>query len=161
MSAPLTVNPPTPPSPDEAAAPRPINPVFQRIVWTVLTLVIVGIVGLFVRQQWNGVVQRRGQATLDRFNTIRDFELVERSGQPFRSAESLRGKVWVANFFFTTCPGPCLAMNARMAEVQDAIRRKNDEVRLVSFTFTRSTTRRKRCAVTPSVSRPARGPGIS
>ena len=132
MSAPPTVNSPS--SPPDAAVAQPINPLFQRIVWTALVLVILGIIGLFVRQQWNGVVQRRGMATLDRFNTVRDFELVERSGQPFRSAESLRGKVWVANFFFTTCPGPCLAMNARMAEVQDAIRRKNDEVRLVSFT---------------------------
>ena len=132
MPTPVTVEPPTPPG--AAVSPAPINPLFQRIVWTALVLVILVIVGLFVRQQWRGVVQRRGTATLDQFKTIRDFELVERNGQPFHSAESLRGKVWVANFFFTTCPGPCLAMNARMAEVQDAIRRKNDEVRLVSFT---------------------------
>ena len=131
MSEPTTLKQPTQPS---AAEPASINPVFQRVVWTVLVLIIVGIIALFVRQQWTGVVQRRGTTKLDRFNTVRDFELVERTGQPFRNSESLRGKVWVANFFFTSCPGPCLEMNARMAEVQEAIRRKNDEVRLVSFT---------------------------
>ena len=41
---------------------------------------------------------------------ITDFELTERSGQPFRSAE-MKGKVWVANYFFTTCAGTCLTMN--------------------------------------------------
>ena len=129
MPAPVTIDPPTPP---DAVAPAPINPTFQRLIWAALALLILGIVVLFVRQQWQGA-ERRGFATLDRFNTIPDFQLVERSGQPFRSAESLRGKVWVANFFFTTCPGPCLEMNARMAQVQEAIRRKNDQVRLVSF----------------------------
>lgn len=136
MPAPVTETPPTPP---DAFTPAPVNATFQRLIWTALALLIVGIVALFVRQQWRGAVaqgeqERRHGGTLDRFNTIPDFELTERSGQPFRSAESLRGKVWVANFFFTTCPGPCLAMNARMAEVQEAIRPKNDEVRLVSFT---------------------------
>ena len=121
MPAPATIEPPTPP---DAVVPAPINPTFQRFIWGALTLLILGIVVLFVRQQWRGA-ERRGFATLDRFNTIPDFELVERTGQPFRSAESL--------FFFTTCPGPCLEMNARMAQVQEAIRRRNDQVRLVSF----------------------------
>ena len=131
MPAPATVEPPTPP--DAAFTPAPINPRFQRFVWGALVLLIAGILALFARQQWKNA-ERRGFATLDRFNTIPDFTLTERSGQPFRSAEALRGKVWVANFFFTSCPGPCLAMNARLAEVQEAIRQKNDEVRLVSFT---------------------------
>jgi cytochrome oxidase Cu insertion factor (SCO1/SenC/PrrC family) len=41
---------------------------------------------------------------------ITDFELTERSGKPFRSAE-MAGKVWVATYFFTTCPGTCLKVN--------------------------------------------------
>ncbi len=130
MSAPVTVEPPTPP---DAVVFRPVNPAFQRLVWGALVLLIVGILVMFIRQQWIGA-ERRTFVALDRLNTIPDFELVERSGQPFRSVGSLRGKVWVANFFFTTCPGPCLAMNAKMAELQEAIRRKNDELRLVSFT---------------------------
>lgn len=132
MSSPVTLEPPTPPS-APVTPPRPLNPVFQRVVWGALALLIVGILALFVRQQWQGA-ERRGFATLDRFRTIPDFQLTERSGEPFRNVDKLRGKVWVANFFFTSCPGPCLAMNGRMAEVQEAIRRKNDEVRLVSFT---------------------------
>ncbi len=42
-----------------------------------------------------------------------DFELTERSGQPFRSSDML-GKVWVSTFFFTTCPGACPRLNANI-----------------------------------------------
>jgi len=41
---------------------------------------------------------------------IKDFELTERSGKPFRSAD-MRGQVWVATYFFTTCPGNCIRLN--------------------------------------------------
>jgi len=41
---------------------------------------------------------------------LTDFELTERSGRPFRSAD-MRGRVWVVTYFFTTCPGSCLQLN--------------------------------------------------
>lgn len=44
---------------------------------------------------------------------LTEFELTERSGKPFRSAD-MRGKVWVATYFFTTCPGQCLRLNANI-----------------------------------------------
>ncbi|MEM8945626.1 MAG: SCO family protein [Planctomycetota bacterium] len=44
---------------------------------------------------------------------LQDFELPERSGKKFRSAD-MDGKVWVTTFFFTTCPGPCTRLNERI-----------------------------------------------
>jgi protein SCO1/2 len=44
---------------------------------------------------------------------IKDFELTERSGKPFRSSD-MHGRVWVATYFFTTCPGQCLRLNANL-----------------------------------------------
>jgi cytochrome oxidase Cu insertion factor (SCO1/SenC/PrrC family) len=44
---------------------------------------------------------------------IKDFELTERSGKPFRSAD-MHGRVWVATFFYTSCPGQCLRVNANL-----------------------------------------------
>jgi cytochrome oxidase Cu insertion factor (SCO1/SenC/PrrC family) len=41
---------------------------------------------------------------------LTEFELTERSGKPFRTAD-MRGKVWVATYFFTTCPGNCIRLN--------------------------------------------------
>ena len=59
------------------------------------------------------------------------FTLTERSGQPFDSA-SLLGKVWVADFFFTSCPGTCLMLSNRMKEIHRATA-KNGDVRFVSI----------------------------
>jgi protein SCO1/2 len=60
-----------------------------------------------------------------------DFALTERSGQTLRLAD-LAGKVWVADFFYTTCPGPCPMLSSRLSDVQKAL---GDEpgVRLVSI----------------------------
>jgi cytochrome oxidase Cu insertion factor (SCO1/SenC/PrrC family) len=44
---------------------------------------------------------------------LKEFELTERSGKPFRSLD-MRGRVWVASYFFTTCPGQCLRLNANI-----------------------------------------------
>ena len=44
---------------------------------------------------------------------LENFELTERSGQPFRSEEMI-GKVWVTSFFFSTCPGACPRLNANI-----------------------------------------------
>jgi protein SCO1/2 len=41
------------------------------------------------------------------------FQLVERNGKPYGSAE-LRGHIWVADFIFTTCPDICPALTAQM-----------------------------------------------
>jgi protein SCO1/2 len=59
------------------------------------------------------------------------FQLTAQSGQPFDS-KSLEGDIWVADFIFTTCPGPCPRMSAQMRGVQSAVAGMPD-VKLVSF----------------------------
>jgi cytochrome oxidase Cu insertion factor (SCO1/SenC/PrrC family) len=44
---------------------------------------------------------------------LTEFELAERSGKPFRSLD-MRGRVWVVSYFFTTCPGQCIRLNANL-----------------------------------------------
>lgn len=44
---------------------------------------------------------------------LEEFELTERSGEPFRSRDML-GKVWVTTFFFASCPGNCPRLNANI-----------------------------------------------
>ena len=66
------------------------------------------------------------------YGVIPDFKLTERSGKPIQLAD-LRGKVWIADFIFTHCAGPCPLMTTRMAGIQKSVLGLND-VRLVSFT---------------------------
>jgi protoheme IX farnesyltransferase len=61
------------------------------------------------------------------------FQFIAADGQPFDSAARLDGRVWVADFFFTSCQGPCPRMSSYMLRVQQATRQMPD-VQLVSFT---------------------------
>ena len=72
-----------------------------------------------------------GQKPLPMLFEVPEFTLTERSAQPFDSA-SLRGKVWVADFFFTSCPGTCLMLSKRMKEIHGATA-KNEDVRFISI----------------------------
>ena len=72
------------------------------------------------------------QPSLEILGDIPQFELVAQDGQPFHS-QVLAGKIWVADFIYTTCPGPCPRMTSQMREVQNAVLKLPD-VRLVSFT---------------------------
>jgi protein SCO1/2 len=70
---------------------------------------------------------------LPSYGAVPDFQLTAQDGQAFDS-KTLNGKVWVADFFFTTCPGPCPRMTSQMHEVQQSVA-KNRDVKLVSFTI--------------------------
>ena len=63
---------------------------------------------------------------------VPQFQLTAQTGQPFDS-HSLDGHIWVADFIYTTCTGPCPMMSSRMRHVQ-ASTVERPEVRLVSFT---------------------------
>ncbi|HEX6896462.1 MAG TPA: SCO family protein [Bryobacteraceae bacterium] len=66
------------------------------------------------------------------FYSVPGFELTAQDGQPFDS-RILAGNIWVADFIYTTCPGPCPRMTSQMHEVQNAVEKMPD-VKLVSFT---------------------------
>ena len=69
---------------------------------------------------------------LPRIYSVPPFALTERSGKPITNNE-LFGKIWVADFVYTTCPGPCPVISADMARIQKAV--ANDPmVQLVTFT---------------------------
>jgi len=79
---------------------------------------------------------RQHTASLEVLGDVPQFELISQDGQPFHS-QTLAGKIWVADFIYTTCPGPCPRMTSEMREVQDAVLKVpaiSSNVRLVSFT---------------------------
>ena len=61
------------------------------------------------------------QKVLPKFGKVGDFSLVNADGKDF-SSSSLEGKVWVANFMFTHCQGPCPMMTKRQGELHQAFR---------------------------------------
>jgi protein SCO1/2 len=63
---------------------------------------------------------------------VPQFELTLQTEQPFDS-HSLDGHIWVADFIYTTCEGPCPMMSHQMHGIQNSTG-STPEVKLVSFT---------------------------
>jgi len=63
---------------------------------------------------------------------VPEFELTAQDGRPF-STRALDGHIWVANFIYTTCPGPCPMMSSQMHQLQEKTA-ATPGIRLVSFT---------------------------
>jgi protein SCO1 len=59
----------------------------------------------------------KGKSTLPELGTIPPFEFTNQEGQAYSSAK-LQGQIWVADFFFTNCPGPCPRMANQLKRVQ-------------------------------------------
>ena len=78
--------------------------------------------------QWIGC----GGRALPVLGGVPPFGLTRQDGHAFDS-RSLDGRIWVADFIFTHCPGPCPMMSERMRQVETETRDLAD-VRLVSFT---------------------------
>src|SRR5947209_5356644 len=49
-----------------------------------------------------------------------DLKLLDQYGQPF-SLATLKGRPVLFDFFYTTCPGPCLVLTARMRSVAERL----------------------------------------
>ena len=53
------------------------------------------------------------------FGDIPEFQLTSQTGQPFDS-RTLDGHIWVADFIYTTCTGPCPMMTTNMRQLQNS-----------------------------------------
>jgi protein SCO1/2 len=73
------------------------------------------------------------QPPLPVYGEVPQFVLTAQTGEEFHS-ENLRGKIWVADFIFTNCAGPCPRMSSQMRRIQDSVKDLPD-VRLVSFSI--------------------------
>ena len=51
------------------------------------------------------------------WHRIPDFLLTDQNGRDFTPSQ-LKGKVWVAGFVYTSCPGPCPVVTRNMAVIQ-------------------------------------------
>jgi protein SCO1/2 len=72
------------------------------------------------------------RAGLPQYSTVPDFTLTDQTGAAFHSSEQLKNTVWIADFIYTTCPGPCPRMSSQMHQVENAL--AGTGVKLVSFT---------------------------
>ena len=82
--------------------------------------------------------------TVDRYREVSDFTFINQQGEEV-SREALRGKVWVANFVFTSCGAECLILSQKMAALQNRFAGR-DDVAFASFSVDPQTDKPERLA---------------
>ncbi len=102
------------------------------VLWGGLVLVLAGVFFLWALT-WKTGPDAVAAAPLPIGPAIPDFKLTERSGRTVSRAD-LMGKVWIADFIFTRCSGPCPQLSGKMQRMQADFADQPD-VKLVSFTL--------------------------
>ena len=69
-----------------------------------------------------------------KYHSIADFKLINQNGDTV-TQEQYAQKIYIADFFFTTCPTICPMMTANMVDIQKIIQ-DDDEVMLLSHSVT-------------------------
>jgi protein SCO1/2 len=64
-------------------------------------------------------VNAPSEPRLRKYWKIPDFELVDQKGGPFLRG-TMEGKLWVVDFFYSSCPGPCPMLTSRVSEIHEA-----------------------------------------
>src|SRR5438067_8145349 len=106
--------------------PPPKRGTAWKITLILIPFVTAGLLFWLRQLQVNALSNR----ALPSYGTVPNFELVNQDAQPFGSRQ-LSGKIWVADFIFTNCPGPCPIISTRMSELQKPLAHR--DVHLVSF----------------------------
>lgn len=87
-----------------------------------------------------------------KYHKIADFSLINQNGDTI-TQDSYKNKIYVADFFFTTCQTICPIMTDNMVDIQEKIK-NDDEVMLLSHSVTPkidSVTQLKRYAIKKGV----------
>ncbi|MFI0347985.1 MAG: SCO family protein [Chthoniobacterales bacterium] len=101
---------------------------FSKRGWVILFLVVALLIGwAFLKFHQ---AEHRVATTLPDLVTVPDFSFTTQEGKLLTKAD-LAGKIWIADFIFTQCAGPCPIMTSRMAELSSRMAKVPD-VRLVS-----------------------------
>ncbi|MFS4492176.1 SCO family protein [Maribacter sp. 2308TA10-17] len=70
------------------------------------------------------------------FHKIPDFELVNQLGDTI-TQKTFENKIYITDFFFTSCPGICLKMTGNMLKLQEEFK-NDDEILFLSHSVTPS-----------------------
>lgn len=109
---------------------QPLTRRKTRVANLVLILfpIVIGAGMLWLRQV---EVQRLASRQIQSYGSVPPFQLTNQDGKPFGTS-NLAGKIWIADFIYSTCPGPCPMISTRMSEMQKPL--EKTDVHFVSFT---------------------------
>ena len=82
----------------------------KSLTITLWALLVIVMVSFFASDKWRG-------REPERYFEVPEFKLADQNGKPF-TKKDVSGKVWIADFVFTQCAGPCPLMTMSMVELQ-------------------------------------------
>lgn len=98
--------------------------IFYILFFVVLTFVFYGII--------SALVPGFNDRSWEPISKVAQFRFTNQDGKPFVNKD-VDGKVYVAEFFFTTCPGICPMMNDNLKQVYEQFKNEPD-FRILSYT---------------------------
>ena len=117
--------------PTEAPSPPPLEARFSALVGRPLFwFVFVGLIALFPIVR---AVTRKIPPPPQLRLPLPAFVLTDQKGKPF-GLDDLKGRLWAADFVFTTCPTACPKLTKRMVQIQHRSRNLGQAFHLVTFT---------------------------
>jgi len=105
-------------------------PPSRAFAWKAILLGIPLVVATVFFFVWRGEINRLASRSVPTYGEVPSFQLTNQNGQPFGSTD-LTNKIWIADFVFTSCRGPCPIISTRMSELQKPLQKT--DVHLVSF----------------------------
>ena len=114
--------------------PQSLKPFY--IALALLSVVTAILIGLYqVKQANSRAADGYSEEALEPLIQLPGFILTDKAGSSFHS-DQLRGKVWIADFVFTRCQGPCPMITLQMAKVETKLKQDPNwgDIRLVTFT---------------------------
>lgn len=126
-------------TPEKVTIKRKSNPKMNGWLW-VTWIMALGFIGYRLTEKMSPTIihaSEDGSTSLtayeptSNYGSVPFFRLIDQHGETF-TQEELLGTVWVVDFVFTTCAGPCPLMTAQFADLQDRYSQSKD-FRLVSI----------------------------
>lgn len=114
-----------------ATAVQRSAPSAKSIAWYAILLLIPLLTAAFLFWLRQAQMDRNSRRAIANYGAVPAFQLTNQNNQPF-GTEQLDGKIWIVDFIFSTCPGPCPLISSRMSELQKPL--ENTDVHLVSVT---------------------------
>ena len=99
----------------------------STLIWVALGVIIIAIAAINL---WSAFETKSEVSPEVVEASVPDFSLTNQQGQPVQLSD-MAGKVWIADFIFTSCPTICPAMTQEMARLQSEF--VADPVYFVSF----------------------------
>jgi len=89
-----------------------MNKTQKSLTIALWSLTVIAMVSFVASGMWRG-----REREPDRLFEVPEFKLVDQNEKPFTRKDML-GKVWIADFVFTQCAGPCPMMTVTMVDLQ-------------------------------------------